>query len=429
MLALAAAACVDLERPAALDCTGPRCGSAGGGPDGSADGLSRDTATDAPPAPDDVPRSGRPPGVACVAPEDCESGVCADGVCCRTTCGDPCLVCNVSGQEGTCVAAPAGEDPRGGCDPEAASTCGRDGVCDGNGACRRHAAGVECAAATCSDGTHTPRRTCDGAGTCRAVTPMPCGMYQCNGNTGCRSDCDTTAECVAPAVCNPASRQCVTADLATGLVAYWKLDEGTGTTTADSSGNGHAGTFEGAPTWTAGGFTGATFANPFHLTLDGNSLALASPATLPSTARPQSVSLWARYPALPPDNAASSNQNMIALWGNSSCAIQVGFRGPRIVVWDGAGGPRVGQPYSTMGPVANAWHHIAYTFDGTTHRLYLDNAAPLTDPKAVTDCDLSEAFLGRFAGGEHYRGELDDIRVYDRVLSAVEIAALYYGRP
>jgi hypothetical protein len=35
------------------------------------------------------------------------------------------------------------------------------------------------------------------------------------------------------------------------LIGYWRLDEGTGTTTADDSGNGNPGTLTGGPTWTA----------------------------------------------------------------------------------------------------------------------------------------------------------------------------------
>ena len=34
------------------------------------------------------------------------------------------------------------------------------------------------------------------------------------------------------------------ADIKTGLVGYWKLDEGVGTTVRDSSGNGNHGTFD-----------------------------------------------------------------------------------------------------------------------------------------------------------------------------------------
>ena len=41
------------------------------------------------------------------------------------------------------------------------------------------------------------------------------------------------------------------------LVAHWKLDDGSGTTAIDSSGNGNDGTFVGDPQWVAGKLGGA----------------------------------------------------------------------------------------------------------------------------------------------------------------------------
>ena len=51
---------------------------------------------------------------------------------------------------GFCLPVPAGMDPGNDCDATPASTCGTEGSCDGAGGCRLHAAGVQCAAATCS---------------------------------------------------------------------------------------------------------------------------------------------------------------------------------------------------------------------------------------------------------------------------------------
>ena len=41
------------------------------------------------------------------------------------------------------------------------------------------------------------------------------------------------------------------------LAAYWKFDEGSGTTAFDSSGNGNDGLFNGDPQWVAGKYGGA----------------------------------------------------------------------------------------------------------------------------------------------------------------------------
>src|ERR1019366_5109600 len=39
----------------------------------------------------------------------------------------------------------------------------------------------------------------------------------------------------------------------TGLVGWWKLDDGSGTSAADSSGTGNTGTLTNGPAWTTGG--------------------------------------------------------------------------------------------------------------------------------------------------------------------------------
>ena len=41
------------------------------------------------------------------------------------------------------------------------------------------------------------------------------------------------------------------------LVGWWRLDDGAGTTAADSSSGGNDGTFVGSPQWTAGKVGGA----------------------------------------------------------------------------------------------------------------------------------------------------------------------------
>ena len=51
---------------------------------------------------------------------------------------------------------------------------------------------------------------------------------------------------------NTASATTPTAQGSLGLVGYWRFDEGSGTTTADSSGNGDTGTLSGEVSWVAG---------------------------------------------------------------------------------------------------------------------------------------------------------------------------------
>jgi MYXO-CTERM domain-containing protein len=136
-----------------------------------------------------------PLGAACVTAGDCQSGFCADRVCCATACNDPCVTCNSAASPGTCV--PAAQPQRGN-----RPRCTNDGtVCGGscNGTdvtCVYPAAGIDCRAASCPSIYYAiPAATCDGMGTCpRTVTY--CEPYACESGA-CATTCTTDADCAS----------------------------------------------------------------------------------------------------------------------------------------------------------------------------------------------------------------------------------------
>jgi hypothetical protein len=139
-------------------------------------------------------------GTACTTGTTCNSGFCAQGVCCASACTATCSACNITGSVGTCVAVPAGQDPLAQCADAGSTTCGTNGFCDGSGACQKYAAGTACGAASCTGSTFTPATTCDGAGTCTPPTTTSCAPYVC-GTAACKTTCASTADCVSPNVC------------------------------------------------------------------------------------------------------------------------------------------------------------------------------------------------------------------------------------
>ena len=76
---------------------------------------------------------------------------------------------------------------------------------------------------------------------------------------------------------------------------------------------------------------------------------------------------------------------------------------------------------------AGTWQHIAASFDNAVDevKLYLDGSlvhtGTLTFTPTVVSADLS---IGRSPDGEYWRGLLDDVRIYDTVLSDAEITTL-----
>ena len=77
-----------------------------------------------------------------------------------------------------------------------------------------------------------------------------------------------------------------------------------------------------------------------------------------------------------------------------------------------------------------AWHHAAATFDGRVMRVYLDGAeiGNLDRPGPITINAAAPAFIGSSGGAsEHLQGALDDLRIYERALTAAEVRQVYQG--
>src|SRR5262249_7177951 len=77
-----------------------------------------------------------------------------------------------------------------------------------------------------------------------------------------------------------------------------------------------------------------------------------------------------------------------------------------------------------------AWHHVAYTWDGTTNRLYIDGTAATSTATSHDAGAVTYAFLGATGGAlpaDFYSGALDEVRIYDRALAVSEIAAMALG--
>ena len=158
-------------------------------------------------------QSGAVAGAVCGAASECASGACADGVCCDSACTGTCVACSAAmkgqGADGQCGPIKAGFDPGSECAAQAASTCGQNGSCNGQGACGLHPAGTICAAASCSGATEKSASTCDGSGQCLAGSTKTCIQgYACMGPL-CTTGCVDTTACAAGYVCDPAIQGCV----------------------------------------------------------------------------------------------------------------------------------------------------------------------------------------------------------------------------
>jgi len=209
-----------------------------------------------------------------------------------------------------------------------------------------------------------------------------------------------------------------------GLVAHWRLDETSGTTVSDATGNGNTGTAMGGPTWVTGGFSAARFPNPGALQLDGvNDYVELTNKSIPAAGAAKSLCAWFKTN----DAADIPIRNLVALINDTTdVGIQLGLDEGRVAAWFyGAPGPLI---FAAMAANGN-WHLAVYTFDGKTHRIYYDGHLEMSRdmvPKAGT---INHARLGTYqVPDEMFDGIIDDVRIYSRALSDAEVAALWSGQ-
>lgn len=94
--------------------------------------------------------------------------------------------------------------------------------------------------------------------------------------------------------------------------------------------------------------------------------------------------------------------------------------------WTDPGGNVVGSSVSL-----NHWHHVAFAADLTSEALYLDGAQVASQSLSTGGFGSSSYYFNIggcgiwSASGDYFQGMIDDVRVYNRMLSDDEIHALY----
>jgi hypothetical protein len=211
-----------------------------------------------------------------------------------------------------------------------------------------------------------------------------------------------------------------------GLVAHWSLDETFGTRVADDVGHDD-GTIRGMPGFVAGRVGGAL---DFHGPDDA--VSIGSPPPLTDLARFTLV-MWMRPRTFGARGLArlADKRNLGAGWAllvcDGVCTRALEFHAPF------GGQEGIWQAVDTV--VLGAWQHVAVAYDRFSNEnspiVYVD-ATPiaLTRIQAAAGAPLSDAAqlltLGnRDAADSAFDGLLDDVRIYDRVLSPKEVADLH----
>jgi hypothetical protein len=197
-------------------------------------------------------------------------------------------------------------------------------------------------------------------------------------------------------------------------VGYWPLDEGTGTVAHDQAG-GHDGTLVNGPLWTDGHTGGA-------VRFDGVDQFIDTGAAILDTTVGFSAAAWVRLDSLGGFATAVSQD------GPSNSAFYLQYSGADNRLAFSFAGIRALAPAA---PQTGQWYHLVGVYDVRTGTLtlYVDGQPAGTAQSCISGASSGPTVIGRarFNGGsvDYWRGAIDQVHVYDRALSATEVAQVY----
>ncbi|SHI50114.1 Cadherin domain-containing protein [Rubritalea squalenifaciens DSM 18772] len=198
------------------------------------------------------------------------------------------------------------------------------------------------------------------------------------------------------------------AAMAQGAYATWLLDETSGTTAADASGNDRDGTLSGGPVWTTDGMRGGAL--HFDGVDDRVSHALASTQSMSA----YSVALWMK-------SDISRHPQYASIFNNDSSGddFQIDYKGDR------ASSLRFNSSSSMELYDANKnWTHFCVVADGNEIRAYA-NGKLVNTLSGHAGGDFGSLKIGVNRGlNAFFNGTIDDVRVWNRAISTGEIARL-----
>ncbi len=211
---------------------------------------------------------------------------------------------------------------------------------------------------------------------------------------------------------------CVLGSTLPDAIAHWKLDESSGTTAVDSEGS-NDGTTSGTA-WTTGQLNGAAYFDGFddYINVPHSSELVFDEAISISAWINLEVSAtgpYANQTIIGKGTTGFTEEFWLGIWENE---IEFGIL---------ESGTWYGVNTIALELQPDTWYHLAVTFSDTSDevKFYLDGnqmgAGTLTRDLNPDNKDIQ---IGRSQYGEYFYGELDDIRLFDFIITPEEVAAL-----
>ena len=179
----------------------------------------------------------------------------------------------------------------------------------------------------------------------------------------------------------------------------------------DESGNGRNFTLYGNTTLTSGSDNSSNSAYYF----DGSGDYLEFNSSIPSFSS-YTISLWVK-----PDSTGTY-EAMFASYDDANFGFQIDLDSNNNfhIRKSSSSGANITLSPATLG----VWTFIAFTYDGTDSKCYINSVSPVTDSGGTTE--FNRFRMGRNRNGNTYfKGVIDELRIYNRALSASEIQAIF----
>lgn len=218
--------------------------------------------------------------------------------------------------------------------------------------------------------------------------------------------------------------------MADSPVAYWRLDEATGSTAKDHSGNGYDGNYVNAPyLGQPGPFPGYT-ATKFVAT-ESKQVTIPSATALHVAGGTDNWTLEAWFQGANAAGNFGGPSLLTTVYDGTRVDFNLGFYSGAVAI---SAAPSVnfynGSHLSAQSATAiddGNWHHLVGTFDGTNLKIYVDgvlktSTVPGSNPSRGTQ-DLIIA--KRWDTGGNLNGTTADVAIYNTALSSTRITAHY----
>jgi len=204
------------------------------------------------------------------------------------------------------------------------------------------------------------------------------------------------------------------------LVAHWSLDDGSGTIAHDMTGNGHDGTVGGTANWVAGQSAGALDFDGSSTYIDMDDEIVRGTWSLAMWLKPRDIPYPSDYYAVMHTDAWSAGTPHVHLRNTTS-------------LWniDINSGPNIS---STTVLQENEWYHCAYSIlhegGANAAKLYINSVLESEGEGGTVPSYFGPLNFGAWNNSSRfYHGLMDDIRVYDHVISEAEMLSAMEGEP